>query len=391
MSNGEAESAVGITQGLARTLKDYVEHKSGKAIDPKSPLLGWLIGHVGTLYTLYAYDDNAKDGLTPYRKIKGRDWNIALPPFGECVYYRVRTTHKLDVCWDTGIFLGIRLHTTEKIIGTSKGVVVVQSIRRKPEDQQWDVELLQSIQGTPWAPNPSTARGAREALELPEPLAISVEQPEVAPEETKTAPYKAHFKRVYLRQDDFDRFGYSAGCKACAFIRQGLDRQGIPHDEDCRTRMCRDYRRQSMAERELRLQERRKKTSNPNQRRSKGLKHPKSDLRSVRRAEDPPDDPRLVPEVSEEARGTKRSADELDDMETEVTNLLLAQRRGFLGALHVGDSDQKPVCEDDLGIDPEAPQYWDNISGKATFDGKGGRSKIGRNKCDKPNAGLGGY
>ena len=71
MSNGEAESAVGITQGLARTLKDYVEHKSGKVIDPKSPLLGWLIEHVGTLYTLYASDENAKDGLTPYRKIKG--------------------------------------------------------------------------------------------------------------------------------------------------------------------------------------------------------------------------------------------------------------------------------------------------------------------------------
>ena len=192
MSNGEAESAVGITQGLARTLKDYVEHKSGKVIDPKSPLLGWLIEHVGTLYTLYAYDESSKDGLTPYRKIKGRDWNIALPPFGECVYDRVRTTHKLDVRWDTGIFLGIRLHTTEKIIGTPKGVVVVQSIRRKPEDQQWDVELLQSIQGTPWAPNPSTARGAREALELPEPLAISVEQPDVAPEDTRTASYKAH-------------------------------------------------------------------------------------------------------------------------------------------------------------------------------------------------------
>ena len=85
MSNGEAESAVGITQGLARTLKDYVEHKSGKVIDPKSPLLGWLIEHVGTLYTLYAYDESSKDGLTPYRKIKGRDWNVALPPFGECV------------------------------------------------------------------------------------------------------------------------------------------------------------------------------------------------------------------------------------------------------------------------------------------------------------------
>jgi len=55
----------------------------------------------------------------------------------------------LDVRWDTGIFFGIPLHTTKKITGTSKGVVVVQSMRRKSEDQQWDVELLQSIQGTP--------------------------------------------------------------------------------------------------------------------------------------------------------------------------------------------------------------------------------------------------
>ena len=39
MSNGEAESSVGITQGLARTLKDYVEHKSGKVIDPAT----WLV------------------------------------------------------------------------------------------------------------------------------------------------------------------------------------------------------------------------------------------------------------------------------------------------------------------------------------------------------------
>ena len=365
MSNGEAESAVGITQGLARTLKDYVEHKSGKVIDPK------LIEHVGTLYTLYAYDESSKDGLTPYRKIKGRDWNIALPPFGECVYYRVRTTHKLDVRWDTGIFLGIRLHTTEKIIGTPKGVVVVQSIRRKPEDQQWDVELLQSIQGTPWAPNPSTARGAREALELPEPLAISVEQPDVASEDTKTASYKAHFKRVYLRQDDFDRFGYSAGCKACAFIRQGLDRQGIPHDEDCRTRTVQRLQETEYGRKRIEIARKKEEDFKSEPEKKQRVLPPEirpsisaSGSGVKRRAEDAPDDPRLVPEVSEEARGAKRSAEELDDMETEVTNLLVAQRRGFLGALHTDTTTVRPVCEESFGVDAEAPQYWDNISGK---------------------------
>ena len=379
MSNGEAESAVGITQGLARTLKDFVEYKSGKVIDPKSPLLGWLIEHVGTLYTLYAYDENAKDGLTPYRKIRGRDWNIALPPFGECVGYRVRTNHKLEVRWDTGIFLGIRLHTTEKIIGTPKGVVVVQSIRRKPEDQQWNVELLQSIQGTPWAPNPSTVRGSREALELPEPLAIPVEQPDVAPEEVQTAPYKAHFKRVYLRQDDFEKFGYSAGCKACAFIRKGLDRQGIPHDEDCRTRIVQRLQETEYGRKRIEIARKKEEGFKSEPEKKQKVEAPDI-LPSIsargsgmkRQAENPPDDPRLEQDIlipamefeEEEARGTKRRAEEVDDMETEVTNLLLAQRRGFLGALQAGDSNQKPVCEDDLGIDPEAPMYWDNISGK---------------------------
>ena len=53
MSNGEAESSVGITQGLARTPKDHVEHKVGQQLDPRSPILGWLIEYVSTLYTIF--------------------------------------------------------------------------------------------------------------------------------------------------------------------------------------------------------------------------------------------------------------------------------------------------------------------------------------------------
>ena len=256
---------------------------------------------------------------------------------------------------------------------------MVQSIRRKPEDQQWNVELLQSIQGTPWAPNPSTVRGSREALELPEPLAIPVEQPDVAPEEVQTAPYKSHFKRVYLRQDDFEKFGYSAGCKACAFIRKGLDRQGIPHDEDCRTRIVQRLQETEYGRKRIEIARKKEEGFKSEPEKKQKVEAPDI-LPSIsargsgmkRQAENPPDDPRLEQDIlipamefeEEEARGTKRRAEEVDDMETEVTNLLLAQRRGFLGALQAGDSNQKPVCEDDLGIDPEAPMYWDNISGK---------------------------
>ena len=75
------------------------------------------------------------------------------------------------------------------------------------------------------------------SLELPEPVAIEVEQPsfDVVPAQPEES--KPHFKRVYLRQVDFDNFGYSAGCKACSYLRTGIDRQGVAHTEECRIRV----------------------------------------------------------------------------------------------------------------------------------------------------------
>lgn len=43
ISNGEAELTVGIAQGLSRTLKYHAEQNISKQIDPKSPVLGWLM------------------------------------------------------------------------------------------------------------------------------------------------------------------------------------------------------------------------------------------------------------------------------------------------------------------------------------------------------------
>ena len=43
MSNAEEELAVSLMQGLSRTLKDQVDQNTGQKIDPKSPVLVWLI------------------------------------------------------------------------------------------------------------------------------------------------------------------------------------------------------------------------------------------------------------------------------------------------------------------------------------------------------------
>ena len=52
-SNGEVERAVQSVQGLARTLKDFMEQKSGIALESWSPLLAWLVEHCSNLLLLF--------------------------------------------------------------------------------------------------------------------------------------------------------------------------------------------------------------------------------------------------------------------------------------------------------------------------------------------------
>ena len=78
--------------------------------------------------------------------------------------------------------------TTEKIVATEHGVVVAQSIRRKPKEHRWDVELFKKVKGTPWAPTPKTAARPDEALELPAAVAIEHEMPDEPAGEVEAGP-----------------------------------------------------------------------------------------------------------------------------------------------------------------------------------------------------------
>ena len=95
-----------------------------------------------------------------------------------------------------GIYLGIRLHDYIQLRRSLEGVVVVQSIRRKPTDQQWNADLIEKLVGTPWAPSPGKQKNNQEALVLPEAVSIDVEQPAVEPRPVESAEMKPHFKRV---------------------------------------------------------------------------------------------------------------------------------------------------------------------------------------------------
>ena len=412
-SNGEAEAAVEITQGLCRTYKDACEFGMGQPINPRSPMLSWLIEHAGNMYNLYAHDETMKDGLTPFRRLKGRDWQISLPPWGEAVDYRVRTKHKLEPRWATGIFCGVRLNTTEKIIATEKGVVA-QSVRRKPKELRWDADLFKKVCGTPWAPIPGRSARPEEAIELAESVEVEPELPGEPASDTVAAERKESLRRVYIRQTDLDTHGYTAGCPACDLIRMGVSREGVLHSEKCRSRLVGKIGETDAGKKRL---EAAKLKEAPKSRRIEQAEEPKGVSAAsapgprgsggvsavpapvAKRGSEEPDVQEARPakrlhekdskkarvdaggqrvvstpgpgleapvtesdpmDVSEASSSRKRERDE----EEMVTNFLLSLRTGFLNSV-AGQA--FPVCEMTFGTaqyEEFETSYWDDVSGK---------------------------
>jgi hypothetical protein len=229
-SNGEAEATVKQIHGMVRTLREALQCQAKLHLPVKHPVLAWMIEHAGTLLTLFSRGD---DGLTPFHRLKGRPWRVAIPPFGERVEFMHRTRHKLHARWKAGIFLGVKRLSSEKIVGDAEGIYVVQSVRRVDEGSRWDKDLLMAIKGTPWEPSFSGEGPA----ELPGQVTIEPALPEVPAEVPQ--PYEREYvpRRVYITKKNLKEHGYTAGCPACDSTKAGHRGSGVAHTEECRTRL----------------------------------------------------------------------------------------------------------------------------------------------------------
>ena len=203
-----------------------MESRYGFKVVPGMVVFEWLVEYSAVLLNLFRVGG---DGKTAWRRLRDRPWRIPLHIFGEQVSFRLRSPSKLESRWQTGVYLGIREHTTEKVAGTSDGIYVVQNIRRNPDHRQANGDLLRSVKGTPSDPQ---ARSVR----TPGPL------PEVIPIETQVArpiplqqPEIHH--RFYITRAELQRFGYSKGCHARDVLRAGAGRSGVQHDERRRKRI----------------------------------------------------------------------------------------------------------------------------------------------------------
>ena len=155
-SNGAAETASKRFQGQVRTIKLYVEEKIKTKIDVRSNLWYWLVEHSADIFSRYKV---GLDGVTPYKRINGRESIAPIASFGEKVYYHITKREKqfkdnVDPSWKEGIFLGMIFMSSEYIIGTTEGVIRSHSMKRMTDEQSWDRDALENLKGIPWRPDP---------------------------------------------------------------------------------------------------------------------------------------------------------------------------------------------------------------------------------------------
>ena len=156
-SNGVAERAVREVKEQLRATKIAFERRLKSKIDPKSPVLLWMVVH--SVETINRFLVGA-DGRTPHYRLHNRNFVGKVLEFGEMVYAKPlrKSTRKRALMSRAvpGIWLGIIPRTGEHRVALLGGgpVIRVRTVIRKPDSGKWSDEEIKKIEATPRHPNP---------------------------------------------------------------------------------------------------------------------------------------------------------------------------------------------------------------------------------------------
>ena len=229
-SNGLTEVGVQLVRGHFRTLKVCLEARLEKYIPVNHAVVPWLLMHTCLLLNAAV---RGPDGLTAWTRCRGRSFNQKLLNFGEKVLYKLPTKGPLSAPdgnmgtrWREGIFLGHNRSANVYIIGAPHGMVESRSLVRRPESDRWIPELLARHTATPWS---ERERPAQQVRFQPSEEGVGAD--------VATAP-SAAIRRMRLSKHDFEKHGYTEGCKQCEhMLSYGKPRPGHVHSDACRDRM----------------------------------------------------------------------------------------------------------------------------------------------------------
>ena len=130
------------------------------------------------------------------------------------------------------------IESTERIIGTPEGVFVSRDVRRVPEGERYDSQLISTIKGLPRKLQPSKDGDDNDMFEMPASVDLTPDTPLAprTPTVVAEAPDKA-VRKYYITSADLARYGRTEGCPACLADAEGLPRQGVSHTPECRARI----------------------------------------------------------------------------------------------------------------------------------------------------------
>ncbi len=231
-SNGIIEGAVKTVKGLLRVHLAALERKIGAKFPSEHPVLTWLVEHVSDIISKYMV---GLDGKTGYERLFGRPVREEGLEFGELLHWHHRPTQDmnvvLDARWSTGVWLGRRWGGVVHQVFANGKVHEIRGIQRQPREARWRKEALEAITVTPWNRRPAAEGELRVLPPLAAPAAAGgAEEPEV-----RELEYNPH--RVFIKQADLERFGFTQNCRRCILMRSERKAQGVKHGDECRLRV----------------------------------------------------------------------------------------------------------------------------------------------------------
>ena len=127
---------------------------------------------------------------------------------------------------DDGVYLGIKATTGEVFVVNRNGVWLARTFRRKTARERWERTNLEMIVAVLWRMNDDDAKKKKGKRLFGE--VVNMEKLKL--EERFPVP-----KRVYIRREDLEIFGFTARCLGCMSLLKEMARHA--HTENCRSRL----------------------------------------------------------------------------------------------------------------------------------------------------------
>ena len=128
----------------------------------------------------------------------------------------------------TGYFVGIISRNTAYLVATEDGIVACFTVRRVPDTEAYDKDCKEVI----FVKYTDYVRGGPRTL----PIAVHVPGAIARHPDPSRIPNTYVPRAAYLRPKDFDKFGFTDGCRGCEFLATGIGKRQNKSAE-CRLRV----------------------------------------------------------------------------------------------------------------------------------------------------------